>query len=838
MKRSLAKIWFIIIILAITFWALIQWGAKSFQNSSESIQSIVRPDSKSSITNEIFQSIIQTDLHLNHFILTNKKEEKILAEQHKAKTDSLIHELDFLLGESSLHSAQLDSLRQRVAEKSDIYKTLIAIKTRQNSHFFTEQALNKIKNQISDSAFIETAITQKEDLIIHRDTVEQTEIVRIPDSYKGFAGFFRKIRGKEKVTFDTITTQQEQLNYNIELTENSQIVRDYFIDTTLSAVKDILIEVLDDEIQVQRKLYSTELSILSYNQLLLQNIRILLDEIASTNSSNLRREQEQAIQQLESSNKEAFIIAGAGILLGLILLIFLIKDISQTHIYRKKLEEEKERAEQLAQAKEIFLSRMSHEIRTPLHSIAGFSNLLNKEIHGATSNKYLQGILQANFYLQQLINNILEQAKINSGSYQLDNSNVYIPALSQELLLLFQHQQQNQHLNFNIAYSPEFENITIQIDAIKLRQILLNLISNAFKFTTEGRIAVQWSFIDQRTVQIQITDTGIGIDAQNQEIIFQPFHQINTQHVTNINGSGLGLSITKQIIESFGGEIKLKSSPGKGSEFTILLPVKTAPYTANNITEQITESENVWYPIRILAVEDDEWNGYLLQNYLKDHIQQLVIFNNAEDGWQALKNEGSAFDLILTDLNLPQMDGKSFFRKVKSQFTTQVIALSASLSKKEAEELIESGFTNTLGKPFTQKDILQAIDEIFASQKTFKKSNSSSSFDWKQLMALNHANDDEILQVCRSFTESFESKIVVLKAATEKKDFSEMARMAHQLKSGCEQIGITHLSERLQSVEVFEKMGNHSRTIEEVQKLIPELDAILIQLHSEIAGLT
>lgn len=837
MKRSLAKIWFIIAILAITFWALIQWGTKSFQNSSKSIQSIVRPDSKSSITNEIFQSIIQTDLHLNNFILTNEKGQKILAEQYQSITDSLILELDSLLGESSLHTAQLDSLRQRVDEKSGIYKTLIAIKTRQNSHFFTEQALNKIKNQISDSAFIETAITQKEDLIIHRDTIEQTEIVRIPDSYKGFAGFFRKITGKQKVTFDTITTQQEQLNYNIELTENSQIVRDYFIDTTLSAVKDILIEVLDDEIKVQRKLYATELSILSYNELLLQNIRVLLDEIASTNSSNLEHDQKQAIQQLEASNKEAFIIAGVGILLGLILLIFLIKDITQTHIYRQKLEEEKERAEQLAQAKEIFLSRMSHEIRTPLHSIAGFSNLLNKEIHGAASNKYLQGILQANFYLQQLINNILEQAKINSGTYQLDNSNVYVPALSQELLLLFQHQQQNQHLDFNISYSPEFENITIQIDAIKLRQVLLNLISNAFKFTTEGQIAVQWSFMNSNTVKIQITDTGIGIDAQNQEIIFQPFHQISTQHVTNINGSGLGLSITKQIIESFDGEIKLKSSPGKGSEFTILIPVKTSPYTANHITEQVIESENVWYPVRILAVEDDEWNGYLLQNYLKDHIQQLVIFNNAEDGWHALQSGENTFDLILTDLNLPQMDGKSFFQKVKSRFTIPVIALSASLSKKEAEELIESGFANTLGKPFTQKDILQAIDEIFASRKTYRKNKSASPFDWKPLMALHHAKDDEILQVCTSFAISFESKIAVLKAAIEQKDYSEITRMAHQLKSNCEQIGITHLSESLQSIEVFGKMNNHTRTLEETQKLIPELDVILQQLHAEIASL-
>lgn len=835
MKRSILKIWIVIIILIATFVALTYWGAKSYQESAQSIESLVRPDNKSSITNAIFQAVVQSDLHLNNFILTNKSTQRELAKQYSLEADSLISELELLVEEEPLQQPQIDSLKKIILEKSRIYSILIDVKKRQHSQFFTEQALNKIKTQLSDSAFIDKAVSQKEDLIIKRDTIEQVDVVKIPDNYKGFSGFFRKIFGKEKVIFDTVTSQQEQLNYSLEISENSKIVRDYFIDTTLLAVKDILIEVLDEEIQLQRKLYATEMNIINYNELLLQNIRGLLNDIASSNASSLKDEQQQAILQIDAANKTAFLIGCVGILLGFILLIFLIKDITQTNIYRRRLEEEKERAEQLAIAKETFLSRMSHEIRTPLHSISGFTELLEKETTNHRQKKLLNGISQSNLYLNQLINNILEQAKINAGTYQLSPSHVYIPDLCNELEVLFKHRQEEKHIEFKISYHDTLTDVQLSVDSIKLKQVLLNLLSNAFKFTQQGSIFLQFQLTDKKLLLIKIADTGTGIDPKDHEVIFQPFNQIDTQHVSQINGSGLGLSITKHIVESFGGAISVTSEKNKGSIFTIHIPVKSVPYTGQIHTPPLLQDEKVFYPVHILAVEDDDWNACLLENYLSPYIRELKVYSNAEDGWNAFCLQPEHFHLVLTDLNLPQMDGKTFFRKIRSiSGSIPVIAFSAGLSKKEADELIASGFTNTLGKPFSQQDLLSAIDTLFPKESITPGHVSGYAIEWSNIAAFSADGTEDIQHLCTRFTGSFESKVNHLESAILQKDVVEIARLSHQLKSNCEQIGILTLSERLQSVEVFAEINNFQRAKEEAEKILSELKDIISQLHSEL----
>lgn len=836
MKRSILKIWIVIIILIATFVALTYWGAKSYQESAQSIESIVRPDNKSSVTNAIFQSVVQSDLHLNNFILTNKSSQRELAKQYSLEADSLISELELLIEGEYQQQPQIDSLKKIILEKSRIYNILIDVKKRQNSQFFTEQALNKIKTQLSDSAFIDKAITQKEDLIIKRDTIEQVDVVKIPDNYKGFSGFFRKMFGKEKVSFDTITSQQEQLNYSLEISENSKIVRDYFIDTTLLAVKDILIEVLDEEIQLQRKLYATEMNIINYNELLLQNIRGLLNDIASSNASSLKDEQQQAILRIDAANKTAFLIGGVGILLGFILLIFLIKDITQTNIYRRRLEEEKERAEQLAIAKETFLSRMSHEIRTPLHSISGFTDLLEKETTHHHQKKLLNGISQSNLYLNQLINNILEQAKINAGTYQLSSSYIYIPDLCDELEVLFKHRQEEKHIEFKVSYHENLKGIQLLLDAIKLKQILLNLLSNAFKFTQHGSIFLQFQLTEKNQLLIKVADTGIGIDSKDHQTIFQPFNQIDTLHVSQINGSGLGLSITKHIVESFGGTIAISSEKNKGSIFSIHIPVKSTPYTAETHVPAILKDEKIFYPIHILAVEDDDWNAYLLENYLSPYIGEVRIYSNAEDGLSAFTLNPEYYHLVLTDLNLPQMDGKTFFKEIRSvSKNIPVIAFSAGLSKKEADELTESGFSNTLGKPFSQQDLLSAIDALFTKE-SHPEPGTEYSVKWSNIAAFDPGNSEDEQELYTLFVQSFESKVENLATAIQIEDIAEIGRLSHQLKSNCEQIGISELSERLQSAEVFAEISNLQRAKEEAEKALPVLRHIIIQMQNTLSG--
>ncbi len=840
MNQSITKIWTTIIVLACTYGALIYWGAKSYKDSSASIESILLPDLESKAINSLYKFIVQSDLHFNNFILTNDSTQWRYSLTYGQKVDSLLVEIEYLAGKDNRQKAtSFDSLKAIIKEKSRINSILIDLKKKQNSYFFTEQALERIKIQLSDSAYIDKSIVFKSDLITTRDTLEHLDIVQSPDEYRGLRGFFRKIFGKEKIQIDTIVTLQEQINYGLEVSIDSSIVRDYYIDTTVALVKKILIDVLDEEVQLQKELHTTELELITYNELLLRNIRNLLDDISFSNEHTLRAEQELAKRKIEKANSQFLIIAGSGLFLGFVLLIILIKDITRTNLYRKQLEKEKERAEQLAAAKEIFLSKMSHEIRTPLHSISGFTHLLDKEIGRGKQRKFLTGISHANHYLNELISNILEQARISSGTFKLEATQVYIPDLCKEIEILFKLRKEEQENTFKLSYSDELKNYTVVIDPVKLKQVLINLLGNAFKYTAKGSVLLDFSLLStgrKNKLKVLIADTGTGIDPKDQPSIFEPFNQIPNSQPNNMHGTGLGLSISKHIVEHFGGDIQLQSEAGKGSVFTIHIPVTCEPFAKKPEKTVVPDFQNAYYPINVLAIEDDKWNAYLLENYLSGHLQKLKLCETAEQALAELGQTPNHYDIILTDMNLPQMDGKTFFQKIAGNNPPPVIALSASLSKKDYDLLIQLGFANALGKPFNQKDLLDAIDKLFKRKPLPEKAGpqpENFKIDMGGLVGFMDAGSLQADAYYAQFISSFESKVNAFKQAINV-DLKELGRMAHQLKSNCEQIGITDLSERLHSIELFAEIEKKDRAFEEAGSILPLLESILSELQQGI----
>lgn len=825
--------------LALTYGALIFWGAKSYRDSSASIESIIRPDKESNAINFLYRYIIQADLHFNNFILTGDSLQWHYSQEYSYDVDSLLEEMEQHTGQYVRNNSSFDTLKAIIAKKSRINAILIDLKQKENSHFFTEQALIRIKRQLSDSVSVDKAITRKGDLVAKRDTLEHVDVVRSPDSYKGLSGLFRKVFGKERIEIDTIITWQEQINYGLEVSIDSSIVRDYYVDTTLALVKTILIDVLDEEVRLQTKLHATELELITYNELLLRNIRTLLNDISLANEIRVNAEQILAKQKIENANTQFLIIAGVGIFLGFVLLFILSRDITRTNLYRGRLEKEKERAEQLAAAKEIFLSKMSHEIRTPLHSISGFTHLLDTEVVNRKQRKFLSGISHANHYLNELISNILEQAKINAGIFKQEMSSVYIPDLCKEIKLLFKLRMEEQRNLFELNYSQNLNDHSVLIDGIKLKQVLINLLSNAFKYTTEGKVSLDFALAlkdGEDELQVIVADTGLGIDPQDKETIFQPFNQISNLRPDNVSGTGLGLSISKHIIEQFGGEMHLQSEVGEGSIFTLNIPVACKPYEKPTATVGDHESQHVYYPIHVLAVEDDKWNAHLLENYLSSNLNEMKWCSTAADALQELENRPNHYDLILTDLNLPQMDGKTFFRHVSDRMSIPVIALSASLGKKDYDALIALGFAHALGKPFDQKDLLDAIDALFDSQPLSAMSSRQEAdlvIDWSGVVGFLDESPSGIQAHCSEFAASFDGKVEAFEMAIGT-DLIELGRMSHQLKSNIEQIGIMDLSEGLQSIELFSEMGNTTRAFEEAKALLPRLTLILSKLKSDL----
>lgn len=836
--------------MAIMFAALIYWGLNNYRQSASAIQRISQTNTEPAITNAIFKSVMESDLHLNYFILTNDTTQYRLFLDRKTETDSLLSLLGSYNNDGIPQLPEVDSLKLILNEKNDVSNLLVELKQRQKAQFFTEQALNRIKTQLSDSAFIDRAIIQSQKQVAKRDTIEKFDFISRPDNYDGIGGFFRKLFGREVVRTDTVKSLEEHISYNLETLVDSSIVRNYFVDTTLVAVKSILLDVLEEEIRLQNDVLAIEMEVLSYNEQLLTKIRELLEEITALNEEALFTQQRNAIENINKAHKQAFVIMALGILFGIVLLLILGKDIAKTNLYRRILEQEKDRAEALAQAKEIFLSKMSHEIRTPIHSISGFSQLLEEEYLEGKQKKLLAGISNANHYLNELIENLLEQAKLNAGTYAIKQSEVFIPEVCASMEVLFNHREEEHQNTFYVSYSKNLKEIALLTDEIKLKQILINLLGNAFKFTRNGRISLEIALkgiAEAHYLQLIISDTGKGIHKSDQETIFEPFSQGVYGETPETGGAGLGLAITKNIVESFGGNISLTSQPSKGSRFVIEFPVATIPFIPKN--HEKSNNSAVFWPINVLAVEDDEWNALLLENYVSSHVNTFTLFENAEDAFDHFISHKIEYDILVTDLNLPGISGRDLFERIRAlqEKPLPSVALSASLGKIEIQELKELGFSDALGKPFTKNDILRTIRQVLHLESTSLESNSKddsvldepTSIDkkdalianaFKQLSAFLPNNPNDQAAFLERFFASISEKIHSFEQALKQQNPSELKRCAHQLISSLEQIGVSKQSENLHSIEVCVTLGKNERAFELGQEIAPYLNAFVKEL--------
>lgn len=396
-------------------------------------------------------------------------------------------------------------------------------------------------------------------------------------------------------------------------------------------------------------------------------------------------------------------------------LIGVLTDITKIKENELQLKSDKLRAVKANKAKSIFLANMSHEIRTPLNSIIGISNILSQSHQLPEKNKNLVKILNfSSIHLLELINNVLDLSKIENNELSLKNEEFDPSGLFQQVISIMSVRAKEKSLDFNFSLN-NIDKYKFVGDSLRLRQVLINLIGNAIKFTDEGHIKIDVRY-KRKHLLIDIEDTGIGISKEKLETIFERFEQEDDSTSRKYTGTGLGLSISRELIRAMGGTINVRSTKNIGSTFEVDIPIsavkKKSLEIVPNLDKPVLSAER-----KLLIVEDYEPNVVVIE-YI---INSLGInFDVATSGADAIsKYKENRYDMILMDINMPHMDGleaTSLIRNYEKENNLDpsiIIAMTAHVLSEDQEACQAAGMDDYIAKPIMEKDIIDKINYFF-----------------------------------------------------------------------------------------------------------------------------
>lgn len=391
-------------------------------------------------------------------------------------------------------------------------------------------------------------------------------------------------------------------------------------------------------------------------------------------------------------------------------------DITEHVRYKEALIKEREKADQANRAKTEFLSNMSHELRTPMNAILGFAQVMQIDLADDDENKEnLDEILKAGQHLLNLINEVLDLAKVESGRIELASDNFIINEMITECVIMVSALADQR--NIEITFHPT-DDVPVTADRHRLRQAMINLLSNAIKYNRQNGTVDITLTAEADHVKIQVRDTGIGIKPEHMKDLFEPFKRLDAEG-SDIEGTGIGLTLTRRIIRMMGGALNVKSEVGVGSTFEIILNTHNGVRQADTEEIQMQAQSGLDEVVgseqyTVLYIEDNLSNIRLVEKlFTRRQNFKLFTCRNALDGIDLAQKTSP--DLIFLDISMPVMDGYEVLEKLRSQAqfkTIPIVALSANAMQSDIERGIEAGFDEFLTKPIVISDFYQVIDKL------------------------------------------------------------------------------------------------------------------------------
>jgi signal transduction histidine kinase/DNA-binding response OmpR family regulator len=543
-------------------------------------------------------------------------------------------------------------------------------------------------------------------------------------------------------------------------------------------------------------------------------------------------EQERIIKRASSSRETAAEAASeikkivfGGVALIILLLILVLRDVQISGKRRKELIAARQQAEKLARAKEEFMSTMSHEIRTPLTSVIGFSEKLKQTRLDDTQMRFMKAITGSSEHLLSIVNDVLDFTRVDSGKLKFDNIPFNAAQIFTDVYDALFWKAHEKHIDLNLFVQP-VSTLVLHGDPVRLRQVLFNLVGNAIKFTDKGSVDITATFVDENEKAVllfKVSDTGIGIPPERLDAVFNEFEQAEASTERKYGGSGLGLSITKRIIDQQGGTIKVESNPGLGSIFSVRIPFSHGVLEPRetSYTEEIAPQP--LDGLTILLAEDDPMIRELQLHSLESMGARVIVAGNGREALeQFMMNDVS---LILMDIQMPEVTGVEAMKIIRKDFPENkqqvpIIAMTANVLQHDLKQWLEEGMNDFVTKPFRESELIEKIGKVLNLETKvmvpvskeppkirkeisyeFNLPRPEKLYDLKELLETSQGNQEFTRKMINLFLTSSFASVNNLKFHLKRNNWDQLGKTAHRMIGSYKQMGIDYVASMLKELE-------------------------------------
>jgi PAS domain S-box-containing protein len=495
-------------------------------------------------------------------------------------------------------------------------------------------------------------------------------------------------------------------------------------------------------------------------------------------------------------------------------------------------------AEDAVKSKQQFLSNMSHEIRTPMNAIIGFTKVLLKTKLTVKQKEYLTAIKLSGDSLTVLINDILDLAKVDAGKMIFEQTPFKMAASVSAMIHLFETKIREKNLHLIKNYDSSIPKVLVG-DSVRLHQIILNLLSNAVKFTNKGKITIGVRLMDEdeekANIEFSVIDTGIGIAEDKIEHIFENFQQASSNTARLYGGTGLGLAIAKQLVESQGGTITVKSKIDKGTTFSFVLPfqkTKAKIEQESEVQETVVDAKN----IKVLVVEDMALNQLLMKTILDDFGFAHDIAGNGKIAIEKLQNK--PYDIILMDLQMPAMNGFEATDYIRNKMNSQIpiIALTADVTTVDLKKCKAVGMNDYISKPVDEKLLFSKIIDLLKKpapiQNTPLPAGTLSYVDLAYLHKRTKGNPDLIMEMMQLYLDQTPPIVKQMKQSMLDNDWDSLSAAVHKMLPSFAIMGIPKDFENI--ARKIQEYTNTQEHLDEVQAMVIQLEYVCAQACQEL----